>query len=130
MDPVPSCRIRDHFADLKDPRIERSKRHQLLDIITLALCGVICGADSWVEVEEFGRAKLAWLLTFLDLPNGIPAHDTFGRVFAVLDPEQFEQGFGRWVEALAQRTAGQVVAWMARRCGARMTATRGRQPCT
>jgi len=106
----PSCRIRDHFGEVADPRIERSKRHQLLDIIIIALCGVICGADGWVEIEEFGKAKLNWLRSFLELPNGIPSHDTFGRVFAALDPQQFEQGFGRWVEALAGRTGGQVVA--------------------
>lgn len=111
MEHTPSCRIRDHFGDLPDPRIERSKHHQLLAIITIALCGIICGADGWVDVEQFGRAKLPWLRTFLELPNGIPSHDTFGRVFAALDPAQFEQRFGRWVEALAQRTAGQVVAF-------------------
>lgn len=108
--PAPSCRIRDHFAQVDDPRIERCKRHHLLDIITIALCGVICGADSWAEIEEFGHAKEAWLRSFLELPGGIPSHDTFGRVFAALNPEQFEQSFGRWVQAIAQRTGGQVVA--------------------
>lgn len=110
MEQASSCRIRDHFSELEDPRVERSKRHQLLDIITIALCGVICGADSWVEVEEFGRAKQKWLRSFLELAGGIPSHDTFGRVFAALDPEQFERGFGSWVEALAQRSTGQLVA--------------------
>ena len=69
-----------------DPRIERTKRHSLLDIIIIAICGVICGADSWVDIELFGKTKIDWLKTFLRLPNGIPSHDTFGRVFAALSP--------------------------------------------
>jgi hypothetical protein len=82
--------LQEHFATLEDPRIERTKHHQLLAIITIALCAVICGADTWVDVEEFGQAKRE---TFLDLPNGIPSHDTFGRVFARLDPEQGHRVF-------------------------------------
>lgn len=92
--------LQDHFASLQDPRVERTKRHQLLAIITIALCAVICGADTWVDVEEFGHAKRTWLETFLDLPNGIPSHDTFGRVFARLDPEQFQACFLAWVQAI------------------------------
>jgi len=92
--------LQEHFATLADPRVERTKRHQLLAIITIALCAVICGADTWVDVEEFGYAKRAWLETFLDLPNGIPSHDTFGRVFARLDPEQFQACFLSWVQAI------------------------------
>src|SRR2546428_6856369 len=80
---------RDHPA--RPP--SRTKRHQLVAIITIALCAVICGADTWVDVEEFGHAKRAWLETFLDLPNGIPSHETFGRVFARLDPEQGHRVF-------------------------------------
>jgi predicted transposase YbfD/YdcC len=102
--------LRAHFAAVPDPRIERTKRHQLLDILTIAICAVICGADSWVDVELFGQAKLTWLRTFLPLPHGIPSHDTFGRVFAALDPQQFEQCFLSWVRAVVTHTAGEVVA--------------------
>src|SRR3712207_9544670 len=110
MDEPPRLSFCEHFAELADPRIERSKRHQLLDIVTIALCAVICGADSWVDVELFGRAKEAWLRTFLALPNGIPSHDTSGRVFARLDPHQFEHCFLGWVQALVTRTGREVVA--------------------
>ena len=106
----PSVSIMDHFADLKDPRIERSKRHQLLDIIAIAICAVICGADSWVHVELFGRSKEEWFRTFLKLPNGIPSHDTFGDVFARLDSEQFQRCFMQWSQAVADLMPGEVVA--------------------
>lgn len=102
--------IEAYFGDLTDPRVDRTKRHALLDIVTVALCGVICGAESWVEIEEFGKAKHGWFAQFLTLTHGIPSHDTFGPVFAALDPEQFETGFGLRMEAIAQHTAGQVVA--------------------
>jgi len=110
MDHQPVCAIGAHFADLPDPRIERAKRHDPLAIVTIALCAVICGADSWVEVERFGRAKRSWLETMLPLPNGIPSHDTFGRVFAALDPVAFEAAFLGWVQALVTTTDGAVVA--------------------
>ena len=110
MDQPASPSIRDHFATLADPCSEHTKHHQVLDIITIALCGVIGGAEGWVEIEQFGNAKLTWLRTFLDLPNGIPSHDTFGRVFAALDPEQFQQCFLTWIQAAATITDGQLVA--------------------
>jgi predicted transposase YbfD/YdcC len=110
MDPLAGCAIRTHFAALPDPRVDRTKRHGLLDIVAIALCAVICGADSWVEVERFGHAKRDWLRTFLALPHGVPSHDTFGRVFAALDPTAFEAAFLGWVQALATATEGQVVA--------------------
>ncbi len=110
MDPLAGCAFRAHFADLPDPRIERCKRHELLDVVTIALCAVVCGADTWVDVAEFGRSKEVWLRTFLALPNGIPSHDTFGRVFAALDPTAFETAFVGWVRHLASVTAGQVIA--------------------
>ena len=99
-----------HFATLPDPRVAGSTRHELLDILTIALCAVICGADSFVGMVAFAEAKEAWLRTFLPLPGGIPCHDTFGRVFAALDPEAFQACFLAWVQAMVPHTAGQVVA--------------------
>ena len=82
----------------------------LIEIIIIAICAVICGADSWVEVEEFGKSKEKWLRTFLILPNGIPSDDTFGRVFGLIDPHEFQSGFVSWVTAISQITAGQIIA--------------------
>ena len=78
-----------HFGDLTDPRVERTKLHQLVDILVIAICAVIGGADNWEDVEAFGKAKQEWFQTFLELPNGIPSHDTFTRVFARLDQNNF-----------------------------------------
>ena len=110
MNNQPTASISEHFASLEDPRIERTKLHQLLSILVITICAVICGADDWVEVALFGHAKLAWLRTFLDLSNGIPSHDTFGRVFERLNPEQFQQCFLAWIQAVSEITHGQVIA--------------------
>ncbi len=99
-----------HFANLPDPRIDRTKRHKLIDIITIAICGVICGANDWVAIEAYGQAKESWLRQFLALPNGIPSHDTFGDVFARLNSEAFQQCFMDWVQAVFVTTQGQVIA--------------------
>ncbi len=93
----PKITIADHFAVMSDPRIDRTKRHKLIDILTIALCAVICGADSWVAIELYGGTKYEWLKTFLELPNGIPSHDTFARVFAQLNPQQFQECFLSWM---------------------------------
>lgn len=99
-----------YFGHIEDPRIERRKLHKLLDIIVIAICAVICGADNWVDIQHFGERKKAWLQQFLELPNGIPSHDTFGRVFSRLNAEQFQACFLEWVKAVNQVTRGQVVA--------------------
>jgi len=102
--------IAEHFGSLRDPRLERTRLHKLPDILVIAICAIICRADNWEEVEAYGNAKKAWLETFLDLEHGIPAHDTFNRVFARLDAEQFEVCFMNWVRAAAKITGGQVIA--------------------
>jgi predicted transposase YbfD/YdcC len=99
-----------HFGDLSDPRVDRTKLHKLMNILVIAICAVIAGADNWEDVEEFGKARLEWFQSFLDLPNGIPSHDTFNRVFARLDPEQFQAGFIRWMSAVTEVIGGQVIA--------------------
>ncbi len=85
------------FANLPDPRMHRTRKHKLLDIVTIAVCAIVGGADTFTEIAEYGRAKEQWLRGFLALPNGIPSHDTFGRVFALLEPERFETCFLEWV---------------------------------
>jgi predicted transposase YbfD/YdcC len=95
-----------HFADLIDPRAERSRRHELLDIIGIAICAVISGAESWTAVEASGHAKQNWLARFFHLPNGIPSHETSRRIFCLLDPEAFQQSFAGWIAALADCGVG------------------------
>jgi predicted transposase YbfD/YdcC len=99
-----------HFSKLEDPRLERQKLHQLMDIIVIAVCAVICGAETWVDIANFGKARVEWFKKFLDLPNGIPSHDTFGRVFSRLNAAAFEGCFFDWVSAVNQVTSGQVIA--------------------
>lgn len=101
----------EHFANLPDPRIERTKRHKLIDILAIAICGMICGANDWVAIEAYGQAKASWLRQFLELPNGIPSHDTFGEVFGRLDSDAFRQCFMDWVQAVFAATQGQVIAF-------------------
>jgi len=105
-----SASIQECFADLSDPRMEGKVHHKLLDLIVLTLCAVLCGADTWVDVEAYGYAKREWFETFLELPNGIPSHDTFGRVFALIAPAELEACFVKWVQAVAQVMEGEVVA--------------------
>jgi predicted transposase YbfD/YdcC len=93
--------LQHHFADWIDPRSERSCQHELLDIVGIALCAVISGAEAWTAIEAYGHAKRDWLAQFFRLPNGIPSHDTFRRVFCLLDPEAFQRSFADWIAALA-----------------------------
>ena len=107
--PITSIEV--HFSELPDPRTDTSRiRHKLLDMVVIAICAVICGADSWVAVESFGHAKSKWLSGLLKLANGIPSHDTFSRVFGLLDSVQFEHCFITWIKQVIQVTDGQVVA--------------------
>jgi hypothetical protein len=89
----PVLALSQHFAQLEDPRVERTRLHHLLDIVIIAICAVIAGAESWNDLALFGETKYAWFSSFLALPNGIPSHDTFNRVFAALDPNQFRASF-------------------------------------
>lgn len=103
--------IVEFFEDIEDPRRETAnKRHELIDIIVIAVVGTICGADSWTEIAMGGHAKEKWFRSFLKLPNGIPSHDTFGRVFSLIDPDQFRVAFGRFVAAMAELAPREVVA--------------------
>ena len=98
------------FADVEDPRIERTKRHLLIDILCLAVLAVIAGAEGWEDIEEFGKQKHDWLKKYLRLPGGIPSHDTISRVFRRIKPEAFQQGFARWIESLHERLGLRQVA--------------------
>ena len=102
--------ILEHFRDLDDPRSDINKMHNLNDIITIAICASICGADKWTQIADFGRAKRDWLCKILELPNGIPSHDTFRRVFTRIAPESFHACFQTWVQSIFTATNGQVVA--------------------
>jgi len=105
---MPENTITQYFTEMEDPR-RSNRRHYLLDMIVVAICAVICGADGWSDIELFGNSKYEWFKGFLRLPHGIPSHDTFGRVFAVLDGEQFQRCFMRWIQGVYEITEGQIV---------------------
>jgi hypothetical protein len=103
--------ILDHFAEMPDPRRDnKNKRHKLISIIAIAILATICGAERFTEMEEWGKANIDWLRSFLELPNGIPSHDTFGDVFASLDTTEFKRCFISWVNAIRTMTDGEVIA--------------------
>lgn len=106
----PKTTISEHFSGIKDPRIERKKLHQLIDIITITLCAVIAGAETWSDIELFGQCKYDWFKSFLELPNGIPSHDTFNRVFTLLDPQQLEKCFEDWVKSIKKLLSEEQIA--------------------
>ena len=94
-----SIAVVEYFSDMADPRRDQGKRHPLLSIIVIALCAVICGADGWSQIEEFGKDRQSWLESFLDLPYGIPIEDTFRRVFGFIDVKEFQKRFSKWIQA-------------------------------
>ena len=102
----------DYFITISDPRLERQKVHPLINIIVMAVCAVIAGCDSWVEIGEFAKSRKNWFATFLELPPGedVPSHDTFGRVFSLIDPKQFQSCFSSWMQSVVLLTKGQVIA--------------------
>ncbi len=107
----PKDSIAEHFSDIKDIRIERRKKHKLIDIITISICAVVCGADGWEDIEMYGIARKKWLEKFLELPNGIPSHDTFARVFSQINPEEFNKSFLSWVKGISKTIAGEIIAF-------------------
>jgi len=100
--------LREHFTGLEDPRGARGRMHPFFSVLTIAILAAICGADEWTEVEEYGKSKVSFLSQFLDLPYGVPSHDTFGRVFSQIDPEQFGACFSAWTARMAD-TFGEIV---------------------
>ena len=100
--------LMEHLWQVPDPRIERTRRHELMDILVIALCAVIGGADNWVDVVQFGKAKKEWFATFLKLPNGITSHDTFGRVFQLIDSQVLEKVCIEWLQSIAGQVQGVV----------------------
>ena len=98
------------FSSISDPRVERTQKHSLDAILFISLCAVICGAEGWNEIEDYGNAKIDWLEKFLHLPNGIPSHDTFNRVISMLDPKELNDSFVAWTKSIAELTDGEVVA--------------------
>ena len=100
----------DYFSDLKDPRVERTKEHLLLDIIFITIAAVICGSSTWEDIANYGKAKETWLKQYFQLPNGIPSHDTFNRLFSAIDPTEFETCFLNWIKAVSKITSGEVIS--------------------
>ncbi len=109
MEPNPVKSFQEYFGELKDPRAKSAKRHELLDILIIAVCAVICGCNTWVDIAEFGESRIEWFKSFLALPHGIPSHDTFGRVFAMLNPQEFVRCFILWAEGLRDALGGQII---------------------
>lgn len=111
MDKKPKAvRLIDYFKNIEDPRIERNKRHLLWDILVLTVCAVICGCETWEDIEIYGNEKKRWLKKFLKLPNGIPSHDTIRRVFIRLDPQQLQECFQQWVQGIRADRQAEIVA--------------------
>ena len=106
----PELNLLSHFQDLPDPRVHRTREHRLLDILVIAVCTLLCGGEGFNDMEDFGRAKEDWFKTFLELPGGVPSHDTFNRVFQALDPQSFLECFVRWTQSLRAAVSEEIVA--------------------
>ena len=101
--------IESFFERIEDHR-HHNRLHKLIDVIIIAICGVVAGADTYEQIENFGKKRKKWLSKFLELPHGIPSHDTFGRIFERINPIEFQNSFKLWIESVTERTRGQVVA--------------------
>ena len=108
--PQPRLSLITHFENLPDPRVNRTKRHELIDLLTIGICTLLCGGETFNDMEDFGHAKHAWFKTFLTLAHGIPSHDTFNRLFAALDPQVFGECFVNWTQSLRAAVAQEIVA--------------------
>ena len=106
----PTLSLIEHFQSLQDPRVNRTREHELIDIMIIAICTLLCGGETFNDMEDFGKAKQDWFKSFLKLPNGIPSHDTFNRVLAALDPKEFLDCFLRWTQSLRVAVAKEIVA--------------------
>lgn len=106
----PTLSLVEHFKDLPDPRLDRTKDHALIDVLVIGVCTLLCGGEGFNDMEDFGKAKEEWFRTFLTLTNGVPSHDTFNRVFAALDPKKFLECFLRWTQSLRQTIHQEIVA--------------------
>jgi hypothetical protein len=106
----PKKSLIEHFSTFTDPRVNRTKDHELIDILVIAICALLCRAETFNEMEDFGNAKLDWFRTFLSLPHGIPSHDTFDRVFSALDPQEFLEAFLTWTVSLRRAVPDEIVA--------------------
>jgi hypothetical protein len=102
--------VLDYFKEIEDPRVDRTKKHNLMELLVIAICAILCGADDFASIEEFGKARKSWFKSFLKLPNGIPSHDTFGRVFSLLEPAKLESCFLQWLKAMIKVVKGEVVS--------------------
>lgn len=106
------------FEGMEDPQIARTRKHKLIDILSITIAAVICGCEDWNEIELFGKSKQGWLSQFLELPEGIPSYDTINRVFTSLDPQQLQQSFLDWIQSVAELTDGRIVSIDGKRlCG-------------
>lgn len=114
-----------YFTEMSDPRVERTKEHLLEDIVFITISAVICGAETWNDIENYGKSKEDWLKNYLQLPHGIPSHDTFNRFFSALNPEEFERAFLSWVKAISELTDGDVVSIDGKTiCGSRISGSK------
>src|SRR5213075_3086765 len=106
----PKLSLLEQFKTISDPRVDRTKDHDLIDVLVIAVCCLLCGGEGFNDMEDFGQAKYEWFKTFLKLRHGIPSHDTFNRVFQALDPKEFLDCFLRWTQSLRQAVAQEIVA--------------------
>lgn len=108
--PQNTCRLIDHMRKVADPRINRTRLHKMEDILVIGVCTLLCGGETFCDMENFGRHKQEWLQTFLELPNGIPSHDTFNRVFSAIDSTAFSEQFMKWTESIRAEIKAEIVA--------------------